>query len=222
VELFLEPIIDDPVHQIRSAMAMSEVVVECPWHTAIHQHPERNVSEQASNLLVQGRIAHVGFEQDGLPYVIPMLYHYAMDRPDRLYIHGGLTSRLIRHLATGVPICATVTELDELVYSRDARYHSANYRSVMCFGRAKLVEDDEVKQSMFVAMTSRYFPGRTPGRDYTLAPKSYLDATPVLEVVIEKMSAKMRVGGPKGPHDADETATGTCGVVELRAQRGLE
>jgi hypothetical protein len=146
-----------------------------------------------------------------------MLYHYGTERPDRLYVHGGLSSRLIQHLATGVPICATVTEIDGLVYSRDARYHSANYRSVMCFGHARLLEDDEVKQAMFVAMTSRYFPGRTPGRDYTIAPQSHLDATPVLEIVIEAMSAKMRAGGPKGPHDAAEDAPGTRGVVELRS-----
>ena len=52
---------------------------------------------------------------------------------------------MIQHLASGVPVCATVTELDGLVYSRDARYHSANYRCVMCFGRGRLVEDDDAE-----------------------------------------------------------------------------
>ena len=197
---------------------MNETAIECPWKATIRQHSERNVPERAWEFLAQGQVAHVGFEQDGRPYVIPMLYHYGMDRPDRLYVHGGLSSRLIQHLATGVPVCATVTEIDGLVYSRDARYHSANYRSVMCFGYAHLVEDDELKQSMFVAMTSRYFPGRTPGRDYTIAPKAHLDATPVLEIVIEEMSAKMREGGPKGPRDADANAPGTSGVVEIKKQ----
>ncbi len=198
---------------------MSEITAATTWTTSIRQHPERAVPGRAEEFLAQGNVAHVGFEQDGRPYVIPMLYQYAADRPDRLYVHGGLSSRMIRHLASGVPVCATVTELDGLVYSRDARYHSANYRCVMCFGRGRLVEDDELKQSVFVAMTSRYFPGRTAGHDYTIAPKSHLDATPVIEIVIEEMSAKMRVGGPKGPHDADENASGTCGVVELRSER---
>jgi hypothetical protein len=75
-----------------------------------------------------------------------------------------------------------------------------------------------VKQAMFAAMTARYFPGRTAGRDYAAAPKSHLDATPVLEIVIEEMSAKMRVGGPKGPRDAADDAPGTCGVVAIRKQ----
>ncbi|HLI63914.1 MAG TPA: pyridoxamine 5'-phosphate oxidase family protein [Terriglobales bacterium] len=194
----------------------ADAIFEGVWTTTVRQHPERTVPDHAAEFLAQGHVAHIGFVQDGLPYVIPMLYHYSPERPDRLYVHGGSTSRLIHHLATGVPLCATVTELDGLVYSRDARYHSANYRCVMCFGRARLVEDEAEKQAIFEAMTARYFPGRTAGVDYTAAPQAHLDATPMLEIVIEKVSAKMREGGPKGPRDADESAPGTCGVVELR------
>ena len=195
---------------------MRDIAAEAGWKTTIRQHPERAVPERAEDILASGYVAHVGFEQDGRPYVIPMLYQYAADRPDRLYLHGGLSSRMIQHLASGVPVCATVTELDGLVYSRDARYHSANYRCVMCFGHGRLVKDDEVKQSVFMAMTSRYFPGRTAGEHYALAPKSHLDATSMVEMVIEEMSAKMREGGPKGPRDGDPSARGTCGVVKLR------
>jgi nitroimidazol reductase NimA-like FMN-containing flavoprotein (pyridoxamine 5'-phosphate oxidase superfamily) len=85
----------------------------------------------------------------------------------------------------------------------------------MCFGRVKLLDDDAEKQAIFQEMTSRYFSGRTVGRDYAAAPKAHLDATPVLEIVIETMSAKMREGGPKGPNDNDDHALGTCGVLPL-------
>lgn len=195
---------------------MNDATGESTWVTTIHQHPERSVPARAQEFLEQGQVAHVGFQQDGRPYVIPMLYHYSGERPDRFYVHSGSASRMIRHLASGVPLCATVTELDGLVYSRDAKYHSANYRSVMCFGRARLLEDEEQKQAVFQEMTSRYFPGRTSGRDYAAAPKAHLDATPMLEIIIEEMSAKMREGGPKGPRDGDDGAPGSCGVVELR------
>src|SRR5208337_785339 len=151
----------------------------------------------------------------GRPYVIPMLYHYAADRPDRLYLHGGVSSRTLEHLASGVPVCATVTQLDGLVYSRDAKYHSANYRCVMCFGRGRLMEDGPEKRAMFEAMTSRYIPGRTVGRDYAHATEQQLATTAVIEVLIEDMSAKMREGGPKGPNDAADDGRRTCGVVDL-------
>ena len=69
--------------------------------------------------------------------------------------------------------------------------------------------------SLFEAMTSRYFPGRTAGRDYASAPSSHLTTTAVVEVVIEEISAKMREGGPKGPQDAQDDAPGTCGIVDV-------
>ena len=199
---------------------MSSTTTNTAWITKIHQHPERAVPDFAQEFLAQGHVAHVGFEQDGRPYVIPMLYHYAAGRPDRLYLHGGVSSRTLEHLAAGIPICATVTQLDGLVYSRDAKYHSANYRCVMCFGRGRLLEDNEQKREMFEAMTLRYFPGRTAGRDYTTAPAANLATTAVIEVLIEEISAKMREGGPKGPNDAENDAPGTCGVVDLPSGKG--
>jgi nitroimidazol reductase NimA-like FMN-containing flavoprotein (pyridoxamine 5'-phosphate oxidase superfamily) len=173
------------------------------------------VPDRAGEFLAQGQIAHVGFVEDGRPYVIPMLYQYSSQSPDRLYLHSGFSSRTLLRLAEGIPVCVTVTMLDGLVYSRDAKYHSANYRSVMCFGRGRIVEDEQVKRAMFEAMTTRYFPGRTAGHDYAPAPSSHLATTSVVEVVIEEISAKMREGGPKGPQDAQDDAPGTCGVMEV-------
>ena len=184
------------------------------WTTKVHQHPERAVPQRAQEFLAQGKVAHVGFVQDDLPYVVPMLYHYSPAQPDRLYLHG-MSSRMLEELAKGIPVCVTVTELDGLVYSRDAKYHSANYRSVMCFGRGRIFQDEDAKRVMFEAMTQRYFPGRTAGRDYTPAPSSHLTSTQVIEVLIEQTSAKMREGGPKGPQDADSGALGTCGVADV-------
>ncbi|MFZ0708368.1 MAG: pyridoxamine 5'-phosphate oxidase family protein [Candidatus Korobacteraceae bacterium] len=185
------------------------------WTTKIRQHPERAVPDRAQEFLASGQVAHVGFEFEGRPYVIPMLYEYSAKRPDRLYLHSGPASRMLNALATGIPMCATVTQLDGLVYSRDAKYHSANYRSVMCFGRGRLLEDEEEKRHIFEAMTLRYFPGRTAGRDYSPAPPAHLRTTTVIEIVIEEMTAKTREGGPKGPNDENDDALGTRGVVEL-------
>ncbi len=147
---------------------------ESTWTTAVRQHPERAVPQRAQEFLAQGQVAHIGFEHDGRPYVIPTLYHYSGEHPDRIYLHGGMSSRMLAELAQGIPVCVTVTQLDGLVYSRDAKYHSANYRCVMCFGRGRIFEDEEKKRVMFEAMTQRYFPGRIAGRDYTPAPSSHL------------------------------------------------
>ena len=181
----------------------------------IRRHPERSVPQEYKEILLEGWVAHVGFSLEGQPYVIPFLYHYDSKEPDILYLHGARGSRALRWLTSGAPVCVEVTLLDGLVYSRTALYHSANYRSVVAFGRAKRITAPEKKAAIFEEMTARYFPGRTAGKDYEHALPAHLKATEMLEVAIESWSAKARRGGPKGPADEDEQAPGSAGVLEM-------
>ncbi len=197
-------------------MAKQKMTQHSAERARVRMHAERSVPERAEEFLAQGKVGHVGFTVDGQPYVIPFSYHYDAGHPRRLLLHGSTASRALLQLADGAPVCVTVTMLDGLVYSRTALYHSMNYRSVVCFGRARVVATRAEKRALFEAMILRYFAGRTAGRDYDAIPDEHLDSTTLLEVHIEEMSAKLREGGPKGPRDANQDAPGTCGVVELR------
>jgi nitroimidazol reductase NimA-like FMN-containing flavoprotein (pyridoxamine 5'-phosphate oxidase superfamily) len=186
-----------------------------PTRATIERHTDRAVPDEARRILARGAVAHVGFATDGQPFVIPFSYQFDPARPDRLYLHGSPASRALGHLASGVPVSIAVTLLDGLVSSRTAPHHSMNYRSVILFGTARQVTDASEKARVFEQMIGRYFPGRTPGREYQAATAEQLSATAVVEVRIQEMSAKLRAGGPNGPLDGDAAAPGTCGVVEL-------
>src|SRR5919204_1333153 len=151
----------------------------------VRRHPERAAPDEVVAILAAGLVAHVGFVQDGQPFVIPMAYHYDRAERRRLYLHGALPSRLLTHLAGGAPVSIAVTLLDGFVYSRTALYHSVNYRSVVCFGHAG--KTPTVKQATLVleAMIARYHPGRTAGGGYFLTPPRGNVATKLfgLEVV---------------------------------------
>lgn len=181
----------------------------------LRRHPERSVPEEAASFLAAAHVAHLGFVVDEQPYVIPFAYHFDATTPDRLYLHGSLASRALKVLAGGVPVCVTVTIADALIASKTAFDHTMNYRSVVCFGRGRAIVDDGEKQRLFTDMVARYFPGRSPGRDYAHATPAQLAATSLVEVRIESFSAKMRRGDPNGPHDADPTAPGSAGIVPL-------
>jgi nitroimidazol reductase NimA-like FMN-containing flavoprotein (pyridoxamine 5'-phosphate oxidase superfamily) len=183
--------------------------------STIRRHPERDLVEQAAAILAEGRVAHVGFVEDGQPFVIPLGYQFNPAEPDRLYLHGSPASRTLERLSSGAPVCITVTLLDGLVYSRTAMNHSMNYRSAVCFGRGSEVTDPEVQQRVYRGMVSRYFPGRTAGQDYSEPTAAQLAATTMIEIQIEEWSAKARAGGPAGPLDVEDGAPGTCGVVAL-------
>ena len=184
--------------------------------TQIKNHPERAVPEEASEILSSGMVAHVGFIEEGLPYVIPLTYHYDGQSPDRLYLHGSIRSRAMEVLASGAPVCVTVTLADGLVYSRKAMNHSMNYRSVVLFGTAREVTDPDKKFQLFDQMVQRYFPDRLLERDYNPPPASDLGVTSLVEVRIEEWSAKARRGGPTGPDDDKPDALGSAGFTIFR------
>jgi len=180
----------------------------------IRVHPDRAVPDETDAILDAGIVAHVGFVDDGQHVVIPMTYHVEPDDRTTLYLHGGHHSRLLRHLATGAPICVTVTLVDGLVYSRTALNHSVNYRSAVCFGHAVPAPPD-AQGRVFEGLIARYFPGRTAGRDYAPPAPAHLAATAFVAIRIEAASAKARRGGPTGPRDDDPDAPGTAGVVTV-------
>ena len=141
-------------------------------------------------LLDSAALCHVSYVIEGQPYCTPTLY---WREGTTLYWHGSSASRMLRNLSEGQPACLTVTHLDSLVLARSAFHHSADYRSVMAFGHARLIEDQTDKSRALTMMVDRLFPGRTA----TLRPttEQELKATSVVTMDIEKASAKIRAAG---------------------------
>src|SRR4030095_9358926 len=133
--------------------------------------------ETVYGILDEGFICHVGFVADGQPVVIPTGYARV---DDTLYIHGSQASRMLRTLSGGVDACVTVTLIDGLVLARSAFHHSMNYRSVVIFGRATLVEDAEEKMGALLALSEHIIRGRW--NDVREPTESELQQTTVLSL----------------------------------------
>ena len=106
-------------------------------------------------ILDEGVLCHVGFVHEGAPVVIPTLY---WREGDYVYLHGSAASRM---LGTSIdkPICVTVTHLDGLVLARSAFHHSANYRSVVLFGKPKEVTDPREREARMRVFMEGLIPG---------------------------------------------------------------
>jgi len=144
-------------------------------------------------ILDEALIAHLGIaDEHGQPFVIPTLH---ARRGDVVYLHGSTASRTLRALATGAQVCLTVSLLDGLVLARSVMHHSANYRSAMLLGRARLLVEREEQLAAMEAIVEHIVPGRwAEARQPT---ENELKATAVLELPIEEASAKVRTGGPE-------------------------
>jgi len=152
--------------------------------------------ETVHGLLDAAILCHVSYVLEGQPYCTPTLF---WRENTRLYWHGSSASRMLRNLSDGQPACLTVTHLDSLVLARSGFNHSADYRSVMAFGHARLLTDPDEKQRALVMMVDRFYPGRTAGLRQTT--KQETKATAVMVMEIERASAKIRA---KGVSDDEE------------------
>jgi nitroimidazol reductase NimA-like FMN-containing flavoprotein (pyridoxamine 5'-phosphate oxidase superfamily) len=160
--------------------------------TRVRRVPQRGRydRETIDAILDEALISHIGFVHDGRPVVIPTL-HARLG--DRLYLHGSAASRMLRTLEGGVPVCATATLVDGLVLARSAFHHSVNYRSVVVFGEARLVEPEERPKALEL-FTEKLVPGRWP--EVRPPTRQELKGTKVFELPIDEASAKVRTGPP--------------------------
>lgn len=170
--------------------------------------------ETVYGILDEGFICHVGFAPGGQPVVIPTGYARV---DDKLYIHGSQASRMLKTLAGGVDACVTVTIIDGLVLARSAFHHSINYRSVVIFGRATLIEDREQKYAALVALSEHIIRGRW--NDVREPTEQEMRATTVLELPLVEASAKIRTGPPLDDEE-DYALPIWAGVVPLRLVAG--
>ena len=187
--------------------------------STVRRHPERSVPKEAAEILSRGSVAHVAFLDEAQPFVIPFGYYFDHRAPEKLYLHGSKASRALRIASSSAPLSIAVTLVDGFVYSKSAMYHSINYRSAVCFGHGRVIDDRQIQRSVYEAFIRRYFPDRVQGRDYAPASDAELDATLLVEVSIEEWSAKARQHGAAGPHDDDPSVPGTAGVLSAEFLR---
>src|SRR6266481_5823022 len=165
--------------------------------------------EVINQILDECFVCHVGFAVDGRAFVIPT--GYARVR-DSLIIHGSGASRMLRAVGGGIDVCLTVTLVDGLVLARSAFHHSMNYRSVVVFGRATVVDEKE-KLGALRALSEHMIRGRW---DQVRGPSGpEMKATVVLSLPLAEVSAKVRTGPPLDDEEDYELGV-WAGVIPLR------
>jgi nitroimidazol reductase NimA-like FMN-containing flavoprotein (pyridoxamine 5'-phosphate oxidase superfamily) len=131
-----------------------------------------------------GRLATVG--PDGWPYIVPLLYVWINGE---IWVHN---TRARGHLRTNVDheprVCFELDDPGQVFpYGRFECDTSVSYRSVVAFGRVRVVEARQQKEAFFDALMEKY---GNPGWD---RPKNFfprLDQVTVYAIAIERMTGK--------------------------------
>jgi hypothetical protein len=155
----------------------------------VKRRPQRGRYDKATvyDILDAAMVAHIAYVIDGQPFCTPTGF---WREGDLLYWHGSAASRMIRFQSAGVPVCVTVTHLDAIVLARSGFHHSVNYRSVMAFGKARLVDDPAEKRRAMDGFVDRFFPGRS--REIRPPTAKEIKATSFVVMEMEQASGKIR------------------------------
>ena len=187
--------------------------------TTVVRRAERAAYDAASvhAVLDAALVCHVGFVLDGSPAVLPTIHGRI---GDDVYIHGSVASRMLRTIAPeGEPCCVTATIVDGIVLARSAFHHSMNYRSVVVFGAAVAVRDDDEKRDALRAISGHIAPGRWDDPGVRLPTPRELAQTFVLRVGLSEASAKIRTGPPSDLEE-DQARDVWAGVLPLTITPG--
>lgn len=131
-----------------------------------------------------GRLATVG--PDGWPYIVPLLY---IAKPGEIWVHS---ARVRGHFRANVDheprVCFEVDDPGEVfAYGQFECDSSVAYRSVLVFGRIRVVEEEGPRRAFFDALMEKY------GDPTWSRPKSFyprLDQVTVYAIAIERMTGK--------------------------------
>ena len=141
---------------------------------------------------------------DGYPYTVPLSYTY-MD--DKIFIHSAVDGHKIDSIKKNDKVSFTVIEMDEVIQET----FTSHFRSVVIFGRARILSDDSLKRLALESLVEKYSPDYIKEGDEEIA-KDW-DRVSLIEINIEHMTGKeaieivnekrQKASQMKGPSDLE-------------------
>jgi hypothetical protein len=185
--------------------------------TKLRREPQRADPrwESIKQVLRDTYLCHIAYsDEDGQAFAIPTIHALL---GEELYVHGSAASRTLKALKGGAKICITVSETDGFVLARSVFNHSINFRSVMVFGQATVVEDQAEKEAALHAFFEEVFPGRwAESREPS---ENEYKQVAILKLPLAEASAKIRSGPPED-EDEDYELDIWAGVIPVHHSLG--
>lgn len=172
------------------------------------QNRSSNTEESVYAILDAGFLCHIAFQHQGQTMMIPTAYGR---KDDALFIHGSKKNFMLNQIINGQTVCVGVTHLDGIVLARTLFDTSANYRSIVIFGKAEQIFDYDERIEALKIITDNIIKGRWS--EVPIGEENKVEATMVVKIKIASASAKIRSGAPQG--DENKTNVVWSGEIPL-------
>lgn len=141
--------------------------------------------------LARGAYGQTATVSDGQPFININLYVYD-ETAHAIYIHTARKGRTRANIEGDGQVCFSVNEMGRLLPADEALEFSVEYASVVVFGQAAIVEDQEEAQHGLQLLLDKYAPHLRPGEDYRPIAEDEIKRTAVIRIDIKAWSGKQK------------------------------
>ena len=138
--------------------------------------------DEMEKLLREEEIGYLGLSLDGKPYVVPLNYSYS---EGKIYFHCGQKGNKLVCLRANPQVCFTVArQLAEVREHAGGNPCHVDSDSVICYGKARMIENLDERSQALNAFNRRYRPNATD------VPEERVRNCGVVEIRISEMTGR--------------------------------
>ena len=157
---------------------------------AFQRLPEfKREEEWIRAFLHQARVAHIATSWDDQPFLNPSTFWFDEEQ-HRIIFHSNVAGRIRSGIERNPKVCLEASELGRLLPSNVALEFSLQYRSVIVFGTALILDDPDEARRALEGLLKKYFPDMQSGREYRAITEKEMRATSVYAIAIGSWSGK--------------------------------
>ena len=158
--------------------------------TAFQRLPEyQRDDEWIRAFLRDAKVGHIASMRDGQPFLNPTTFWFD-EANHQIIFHSNVTGRIRSNIENHPHVCFEASELGKVLPSNVALEFSLQFRSVIVFGRARIVMKPEEAHRVMYGLIHKYFPALTAGREFREITDKELKRTSVYAIQIEEWSGK--------------------------------
>ena len=139
--------------------------------------------------LQDARVGHIASVQEGQPFLNPSTFWFDEEN-HQIIFHSNVAGRIRSNIESNPRVCFEASELGKMLPANVALEFSLQFRSVIVFGRARLISDPEEARRVMYGLIHKYFPEMTAGREFREITDKELKRTSIYAIQIEEWSGK--------------------------------
>ncbi len=141
-------------------------------------------TEEIEKLLTDTPVGHLATHNaDGYPYLVPVHFFYT---DNVIYIHGLNRGTKLDNIKNNSKVCFETANMEGLILDDKACDVNTKYKSVIAFGNAEIIEDEQEIIKALNGVVGKYTP-QLSGQTY---PPEMLIATGIIKITIKDITGK--------------------------------